>query len=441
MKITQPHNANYAATVIKIVNTIVLPNCDNVVHTTIMGNQVVVSKDITIGEIGLFFPVETRLSDAFLKNNNLYKHSEKNLDQTKKGYFEDNGRIRCVKFRGHASEGLYMPIDSLAFILPPDPKKGYGGIGLSDMFSLGDTFDSLEGVAICEKYIVVRREQGTPNSKKPRNPKVSKLVDNQFKFHNDTAKLYNNLHMLSPNDLISITYKIHGTSFISSNVLCNKPLKWYEKALKKLGINIVDKVYDNIYASRKVVKNEELNPNAQHFYEEDIWGIANAEVKPFLLEGMTVYGEVAGFLVNGSYIQKGFDYGCEPNQHKLFIYRVTYTNPSGKVFEFSMKQVQDWCALNGLQAVPLLYYGYAKDFYGALTVPSIEQWREEFLAYVKSKYNEKDCYLCANKVPQEGCVLRIERLGLEAYKVKSTRFLEYETKNLDTGEIDIEEEN
>lgn len=254
MKCKEPNNINYCATVVRIQNLIPLPNCDNVVHTTILGNRVVVSKNTTIGEIGLFFPVETKLSEEYLSNNNLFKHPEKNKDSEQKGYFEDNGRIRCVKFRGHASEGIFMPIDSVSFIIPGDLKKGYGGIGLSDMFELGQQFDELEGIPVCEKYVVKSRTPGLPGNKKDQVSRLSKLIDNQFRFHKDTAQLYNNLHEIHPEDLISITYKIHGTSFIASKILCKKTLKWYEKILKKLGVNIVSTEYDNIYASRKVTK-------------------------------------------------------------------------------------------------------------------------------------------------------------------------------------------
>ena len=49
--------------------------------------------------------------------------------------------------------------------------------------------------------------------------------------------------------------------------------------------------------------------------------------------------------------------------------------------------------------------------------------------------------MCNNTVPEEGCVVRIEGLEFEAYKQKSNRFYERETKNLDLGEINIEDEN
>ena len=63
---------NYCATVIKIEKIVELENCDNVYAAIIMGNQVIVSKNIKVGDIGLFFPVETKLSKDYLSANNLY---------------------------------------------------------------------------------------------------------------------------------------------------------------------------------------------------------------------------------------------------------------------------------------------------------------------------------------------------------------------------------
>jgi hypothetical protein len=62
---------------------------------------------------GIYFPVECKLSDEFLKNNNLYRHNEKNINIEKKGYFEDNGRIKAAKFRGHISNGFFIELESL----------------------------------------------------------------------------------------------------------------------------------------------------------------------------------------------------------------------------------------------------------------------------------------------------------------------------------------
>ena len=420
----KPKNSNYAAVVVRVDKIVPLENCDNVQAAIIMGNQIVVSKEVKVGDIGLFFPVETQLSKEYLSNNNLYRKSELNVDLEQKGYFEENGRIRCVKFRGHKSEGLFMPISSISFTK-------------FDLLNLGDEFDELNGIPICQKYVVNNnRISSQPSYKKNKSTKKheSKLVENQFHFHEDTSMLYKNLHKIHPEDLIHISYKMHGTSGISSYVLCKKKLTLIEKILKKLGVNIIDTEYDYIYSSRKVIKNEELNPEPNHYYSEDIWKIADSKLRPYLQKGMTFYYEIVGYLPNGGYIQKDFDYGCEVTKHAIYIYRITSTNVDGKVIEFSAKQVQDFCKQYGLNSVPELYYGYARDFYDYNSP-------EELLEIIKEQFNEKDCYICKNKVPEEGCVIRIDGLEFEAYKQKSERFYEKETVLLDKGESNIEDEN
>ena len=162
---------------------------------------------------------------------------------------------------------------------------------------------------------------------------------------------------------------------------------------------------------------------------------------------MTIYAEIVGYLPNGGAIQKDFDYGCAPNTFAVYVYRITYTNSSGKVFEFSAKQVQDYCKKVGLNPVPELYYGSAAlwyELYSGKTLEAdmnLDDWRLEMLELLKELYTNQDCFMCNNKVPEEGLVYRIEDLGLKAYKLKSTRFLEYETKQLDKGNTNLEDNN
>jgi hypothetical protein len=213
MELKRPKNENYAAIVVEIKTLVPLDKCDNVQAAIIMGNQVVVSKEVKVGDIGLFFPVETALSKEYLSANNLYRKPELNNDSTQKGYFEENGRIRCVKFRGHKSEGLFMPMLSIDFAF-----KNVSSYG----FNLGDCFDELNNVPICSKYIVkANKTPGQPGSKKNKADKKyeSKLVENQFRFHEDTSQLYRNIHKINPDDLISITYKLHGC--VSEDTIIN----------------------------------------------------------------------------------------------------------------------------------------------------------------------------------------------------------------------------
>lgn len=436
MQLDKPINSNYAGLIVQIQKLVPLENCDFVQAAIILGNQVIVSKDTKVGDIGIYFPLECQLSETYLSTNNLYRKAELNSDNTKTGYFETNGRIRCVKFRGHKSEGLFMPYSSIEF-------TG------TDQLNVGDEFDTLNKILICKKYVVVKNISGGGN-RSSKAEKVSKIVDKQFRFHEDTGMLYKNLHRITPNSLIQISYKLHGTSGISSYILCKKNLTWYEKLIKKLGINIVDTEYDYIYSSRKVIKNDSMSAD-NHFYKVDIWGIAHSELAPFLEAGMTFYYEIVGYLPSGQMIQKDYDYGyvnpvqISPVTYKyeynygIFIYRITYTNTQGKVMEFSTQQVKDFCKSKGLQSVPELFYGYAKELSDERMTP--ENWRDKFLETIKNGYNEKDCYLCENTVPEEGCVVRIEGLEFEAYKQKSNRFYELETKLLDSGIENLEDNN
>ena len=101
-----------------------------------------------------------------------------------------------------------------------------------------------------------------------------------------------------------------------------------------------------------------------------------------------------------------------------------------------------------------MYYGFAKDFTDNISIKTAgsdlggtdlickideEFDSDKFLNRIKQLYNEKDCFMCKTKVPEEGCVLRIEGNDLEVFKCKSTRFLEKETKALDKGEVNIED--
>src|SRR4051794_34405064 len=99
LNLSPPKNANYCAKVVQVGNVYPLAKCDNIAGTMIFGSQVIVSKDTKEGDIGLFFPVGTALSQEFISNNNLYRKAEYgNLDpEAKGGFFEQHGRVRCMK--------------------------------------------------------------------------------------------------------------------------------------------------------------------------------------------------------------------------------------------------------------------------------------------------------------------------------------------------------
>ena len=445
MKFKKPDNENYCATVVRIKNIIPLEKCDYIQSTIIFGNSIIIGKDTNVDDVGIYFPAETQLSDEYARENNLYRHTEKNADPNKKGYLEDNRRIRTMKMRGNRSCGLFMPLTSLKNLIWGD------SIDITKLNEL-DAFDEIKGTPICNKYIVVRKNKGMGNQKGKKRIKKSKLIENQFRFQVDTSQLGKNIHVFNKTDITSITYKLHGTSAVVSKLICKKTVNIFYKFLRLLGIKIVDTEYDNIYSSRKVIKNDDMSMR-HSFYDIDIWGLANEKLKEYLMDGMTIYSEIVGFLPTGGEIQKGYDYGCDDNCFEIYIYRITYTNPHGDVFEFSAKQVQDWCKERGLNPVPELFYNkiieifewkddiiFNHDAYSEYYDDDLS-WEENLLAILRDKYLEKDCWMCKNKVPAEGIVVRKETNGIDAFKFKSFAFLERETNMLDKEIEDIEEEN
>lgn len=443
LKKSESFSTNYLTKVIKLENVRKHsdPQVTRLQCVTVDGFNVITGMDAKDGDLYIYFPAESALNAEYLSWSNSFENKEMNADKEKKGFFNKHGRVRNIKLRGERSEGYIVPVADLATWLSEKTGKKV-------VFTEADVnteFDYFDDIKISEKYVnrSALKQSGLPGSKNQKKvARQSKLVDGQFRFHIDTSHLSKNMHNIDPNDLISITNKLHGTSFIVSKILCKKPLKWYEKLLKKIGVPVVETHYDKLYSSRKVIKNQyNDNPNSQHFYGYDLWKDIADILDPFITEGITMYGEAVGYTKSGGYIQAakgglGYDYGCAPGEYKMFIYRITLTNISGKVFEFSAKQVKDYCVKLGLNSVPEFYYGYAKDLFPELSLEN--HWQENFLQKLSEAYLEKDCDICVNKVPGEGIVLRKETLDIDVYKHKSFRFKAQESELNDTGEVDIE---
>ncbi len=435
MQLSTPKNSNYAAVVVRLGELVPLAGCDNIRGARLFGTQVIVGLDAQPGELGIYFPPECALAAPFLGANNLYRKPEwGNVDPEKRGYFKEHGRVRCVKFRGHRSEGIWLPIDCLSGLL----LDNYVQLTAADCLKEGDVFDSIptgDGEAvICSKYVSKRnpgRGDTSQKGAKRQRPEDS-LVDGQFAFHYDTRNLRRNLDALQPSDWISISDKWHGTSVIIGNLLTKRELPWYERLARRLGVKVQQSSYGLVWSSRKVVKGVagEAKAGTQHYYDSDVWGawakVIGERIPP-------------GYTPTGSPIQGGYRYGCAGTDSRLLVYRVTITQSDGTVFEMPWDAMTAWVLRMGLEPVRELYYGKAWGLF-----PKLDQgihWHDAFLDCLERAYVcDQDC--SANPgMPAEGIVLRIDRgTRCEAFKLKNYRFLQHETKQLDAGVVDIEEE-
>jgi hypothetical protein len=430
-----PKNPNYCAIVVALSTFVDLPNCDNVKSAIIYGNSVIVSKDTAPGSLGLFFPVECALDKEFLAFNNLYRKPEfGNADPTKKGFFEEHGRVKAMKFRGHKSEGFWIPMSSLDYI---------DGCFLCP---IGTEFDMMGDHVICSKYVPRRNySQGGGTPGQPREVRQSRIVEGQFNFHPDTSNLRRNIHRINPTDWISLSDKWHGTSAVFANILVKRKLNWFERILVRFGVSVQDQEYGFTWSSRRVIKGVGIElPNKEHFYKEDIWGVVAKEIKDRVPKGITLYGEIVGYTPGGGPIQGEYTYGCQPGTHRFLVYRVTSTSVDGKIIEFSWQQMKEFCNTSGLEMVKELWFGQAKDRVSSVGGPAWEcdlaLWQGRFLSVLENLYvNDPMCLHNDNKVPAEGIVVKIDRLrDAEAYKLKNFKFLEWETKQLDQGAVDTE---
>lgn len=424
----QSKNPNYLAKVVKLPELRAHPNADKLAVVTIDGQNVITGKDAEAGALYIYFPLECKINGGYLSFSNSYSDGDLNRDKTVKSFFQKQGRVKTIRLRGMISEGYVAPVKTV---------EEWMGVKFDESMT-GTEFDTIDGTLFVEKYVLVKKETQDAGARKKQGQvkRESKLVDNQFRLHVETAQLKKNIHNINPDDYISISEKYHGTSFVAGKVLCKKPLKWYEKCLMTLGVNIVNTHYDLVFSSRKVIKNAYADQKTQDFYDSNVWESVAKKLEPFMKDGISFYGEIVGQTKSGGWIQKEYDYGTQPLCNDYLIYRITYTNASGDVFEFSVPQLIAYCEKYGLNKPIYHFYGKAKDLFPEIT--TTEDWHENLLEKMIPKYAEGDCFLCSNKVPREGVVIRKEGDSFEAFKLKSLAFLKKETDDLDNGVVDME---
>ena len=427
ISVSKTANPNYLAKIIEVKGLRKHQNADRLQVLTIDFQDVITGLDTKEGDLFVFFPLESKINTNFLAFTNSFRDKDLNEDKEKAGFFEKNGRVRAVKLRGEKSMGYIVPVAEVEEFTGKDIAK-----------YVGEDFDTVGDILMVEKY--VPPSTGIPNTSQGKKPRISRLVEGQVHLHVDTENLRRNAYKINPEDEISITYKLHGTSFWLANVPCKRKLNLFEKLMKWAGFKVELHEYDYVYGSRKVVKNQYETQNVNDFYDGSLWETIKDEMKEFVPKNYAFYGECVGYTTGGKAIQAQYDYGCEQGKHKNYIYRITFTNLDGIVRDLPTKDIQEWATKSGFNYVPHIYTGKAKDLFPDLIL--FEHWNEEFVKKLVEKYNDKNCYICKNVVPEEGIVLRKESaFQFESYKLKSWSFLEHETKMLDAGEADIENEN
>ena len=369
----------YHAYVTTLKNVRKHPNADRLLLGECFDNTVCVSLDFYEDQTVVYFPVDGQLSEEFAHMHHLCRKTKDGQPDT--GYLEpDKRNIRAIKLRGEKSDGLVMPLSCL---------EPFGDIS---SLSVGDTVEVFNGHEICKKYIPVTKNVSHKTSgNRVRKTKVP--IAPLFTEHADTEQLAYNMNAFRPGDQIEITLKIHGTSGRTGYL---PVLKEYKRSLldrifRREGKPIYDWGY--VTGTRRVVlatfdggfygDNHFREPHAK-FFEGKLW------------KGETVYYEIAGFTDSGAPIMPSvsnkptndkkfikqygetttFSYGCNPGgwqihppkeddpdnvigyidetpQSRIFVYRMTMTNPDGEVVEYAPDFMRYRCKQMGVECVPV----------------------------------------------------------------------------------------
>lgn len=339
----------HKAIVAKIERIIEIPNATNVQAAIILGETVIVSKGMKVGDVGILFPADLQLSEEYCKNNNLYRHSEKNIDKDKKGYFDDNGRVRVQPFMKIKSTAYFAPINSLYYAY---------NLNLDDI-KVGDTFDEIKGYKICSKYYSEATKKAMNNVNKPKQAK--KDFAPFFEKHVDSGQWKHECQLIEEGSLLSFHSKKHGTSFRTALTKVVVELPKWKRVINHLFKRPVfaEFEYKLITGSRNVTLRE--NKDGFHGSEQFRFDVSK-QLEPYLEKGMTIYGEIVGF-VNGKPIMPKHDvkalkdkrytkkygdtitytYGCKEHEYKFHVYRITMLTESGKNVDMSQKQLEKWC--------------------------------------------------------------------------------------------------
>lgn len=446
-------NVNYLAKIVNITEFYphTNPEVNKMKRCFVDGYNIIVGTDTPIG-IYIYFPNGCVINPDFLSFCNLYRDKTKNQDKTKSGFFDNSGRVKSIRLRGTGKDEngnrFYYPYSvSDGFIIEfhyfNSFLKSKFNTHISDV-QIDSEFDSVKineksNYWIVKKYTApIAEPQLSSGGKRRKTKGIDKVIPEQFKYHYQTLKVQKDPYCIQPRDLISITSKMHGTSGVFSYVLCNKKPTWKERIASWItGKPVID--YDYLYSSHRVIKNQYYDKETSlGFYDCDVWKDAFEILKPKLIKGMSIYAEIVGFTRNGNYIQKDYDYGCTvpmdryiyKRNFKIYVYRITLTNPDGISHEFSAREVQEYCLRHDMVPVPQLYYGYASDLYPHIDVK--EKWHENFwneLSQDKNFYMELKSPDCFNNVPHEGLVIKKENTIPEAWKLKCFAFTDRENKD------------
>jgi RNA ligase (TIGR02306 family) len=237
-------------------------------------------------------------------------------------------RIRAIRIRGVVSQGMVVDPASLEKLKP---------------YSIVEGADYAEVLGITKYeppvYSLPSKMQAKSTKKKTQNPNFRKYTDiENFKWYPD---------LFREGEMVYISEKLHGTSFRAGWFPMEANTLW--RKIKKFFGYLPD--WQFCWGSRTV----QIQDKGAHkgYYGEDVYTqcVEKYNLKTEIPVGMAIYGEIVG-CAGKEPIQKGYHYGCQPGEFRLYVYDVQRNNVwlDYPAFKREVSRM-------GLCPVPLLYLG------------------------------------------------------------------------------------
>jgi hypothetical protein len=415
---------SHKAIIAKVTQTIPILGADKIHIAIVLGERVIVSKDVVEGSVGVFFPVDVQLSEEYCHENNLFRKAHLNKNPEKTGFFEENRRVRAQPFLKVRSEGLFMPLESLSYLV-----YTHDEMSRAKYVQLGTEFDNIEGNVICCKYVSQATRDAIAKQNRPKQKKRAETP--YFEKHQDSAQFKHNAAMIPVGALIYFHAKVHGTSHRNSYTKVFKELPKWKQLVNKVVPVFPEYVWDHVVGTRNVVL---TTPEKEGFHGSEAFRFEVAEMlKPHMKKGMTIYGEIAGYAngkpimavhsgdatKNKDFVKKYgkqivYKYGCAEHEYRFHVYRITYLTEEGENVDFTQPQLEQWCKERGINPTfevrpPMIYNG------------NLEALMSE-VEHLTENYPGMSADYIDPSHPGEGIILRIETGNMQPYFLKSKAF-------------------
>lgn len=214
-------------------------------------------------------------------------------------------RIRAIKIRSLVSQGMII-----------DP---------SDVHDMITPEDITEGADLSDKLGITKYEppvDSIPETMRIRQAKKIKPDLKLFRKYTDVQHGKYWTREIRPGDQIVITTKLHGTSF-RAGWFKTEANTWWQKTLKFVGL-LPEWTFAwgsrNMQIQAKLLKKHpgvKIDSQGVDFGDVYTKMVNQYDLRNRIPKGMAIYGEIVGWG-----IQKGYNYGCGPGEHKLYLYDI-----------------------------------------------------------------------------------------------------------------------